>query len=407
MTASRLAGTRDIRLDFFRGMAMLIIVIAHIPSNPWNDWIPARFGFSSAAEMFVFCSGMASAMAFGSVFVRQNFLMGLARIVLRIWQLYWAQVAVFAFTVALSVWATRHLGTGDYVARLYLDWFLAQPADALPALMTLRYIPNFFDMLPMYMVLLALVPLVMLVARLGPVVGPAAIMTLSITTWLAMQISGFNLPARPDSDLVWYFNPFAWQLQFLIGFFFGMGWFKAPSFENKFLIRLCLAILIASVPVSFWWFQNNFPVLQAVHDWLLPDPAPTQFSILRLVHFLALAYLSVGLVNRWQDRIAQSAALRPVVRVGQQTFAVFLVSVPLAWSMGMMLDVFGRDPLVLTLVNLAGIAVALGVAAVAAWFKGHPWRKKPSLVAVPGHVRASPPSSDMPAQREPVALTQA
>ena len=59
---------RDPRLDFFRGVGMFIILIAHITDNPWTLWIPARFGFSDATEIFVFCSGMASALAFGALF---------------------------------------------------------------------------------------------------------------------------------------------------------------------------------------------------------------------------------------------------------------------------------------------------------------------------------------------------
>ncbi|MGL4973722.1 MAG: OpgC domain-containing protein, partial [Bosea sp. (in: a-proteobacteria)] len=141
---------RDVRLDLFRGLAMLIIIVAHTPGNPWNSWIPARFGFSSAAEMFVFCSGIASALAFGRLFERQGFLLGMARVLYRIWQLYWAQLAVFLVVVTMSVWASTHLGTGNYIAQLYLDWFIAEPATAIPALLTLRYIPNFFDMLPLY-----------------------------------------------------------------------------------------------------------------------------------------------------------------------------------------------------------------------------------------------------------------
>ena len=66
---------RDPRLDFFRGLGMFIILIAHIPWNSWTDWIPARFGFSDAADLFVFCSGMASALAFGRVFAEQGWLM--------------------------------------------------------------------------------------------------------------------------------------------------------------------------------------------------------------------------------------------------------------------------------------------------------------------------------------------
>ena len=61
---------------------MFIILIAHITDNPWTLWIPARFGFSDATEMFVFCSGMASALAFGAVFARAGWLMGTLRIAL-------------------------------------------------------------------------------------------------------------------------------------------------------------------------------------------------------------------------------------------------------------------------------------------------------------------------------------
>ena len=60
------ARQRDPRLDFYRGIAMFIILVAHIPTNAWANWIPARFGFSDATEIFVFCSGMASAPTWAS-----------------------------------------------------------------------------------------------------------------------------------------------------------------------------------------------------------------------------------------------------------------------------------------------------------------------------------------------------
>ena len=71
---------RDPRLDFYRGIGMFIIYIAHIPWNWWTLWIPARFGFSDATEIFVFCSGMASALAFGKVFEIHGWGIGAARI---------------------------------------------------------------------------------------------------------------------------------------------------------------------------------------------------------------------------------------------------------------------------------------------------------------------------------------
>ena len=94
---------RDLRLDFFRGIAMFIILLAHTPGNSWTLWIPARFGFSDATEIFVFCSGMASGIAFGSVFVNRSWFLGASRICFRVWQVYWAHIGVVLVTAALMV----------------------------------------------------------------------------------------------------------------------------------------------------------------------------------------------------------------------------------------------------------------------------------------------------------------
>ncbi|MCC2100169.1 MAG: OpgC domain-containing protein, partial [Hyphomicrobiales bacterium] len=92
---------RDPRLDFFRGIGMFIILVAHIPWNPWTNWIPARFGFSDAADLFVFCSGMASALAFATIFDRNGLLLGGLRILHRVWQVYWAHIGGFFVVLGL------------------------------------------------------------------------------------------------------------------------------------------------------------------------------------------------------------------------------------------------------------------------------------------------------------------
>ena len=67
---------RDLRLDFFRGLAMFAIYIGHVPMNAWSDFMPGRFGFADAAEVFVFCSGIASALAFGRVYDQHGYGIG-------------------------------------------------------------------------------------------------------------------------------------------------------------------------------------------------------------------------------------------------------------------------------------------------------------------------------------------
>src|SRR5215207_8769976 len=108
---------RDPRLDFFRGVGMFIILIAHIPTNTWADWIPARFGFSDATEIFVFCSGIASALAFGRIFDSAGWRHGTARIARRMGQVYACHIGVFLVTAAMLAGADLALGTDRYVRR--------------------------------------------------------------------------------------------------------------------------------------------------------------------------------------------------------------------------------------------------------------------------------------------------
>ena len=148
---------------------MYIIYIAHTPGNFLKQWIPARFGFSDATEIFVFCSGMASALAFATVYRRRGWTMGTARIAHRVWQVYWAHIAVFFVIAGLVIFATAVLPVEkDYVSGLNLQHFFNNPSDNLLGLLTLTYVPNYFDILPMYLVILALVPIVMALGRVAP-----------------------------------------------------------------------------------------------------------------------------------------------------------------------------------------------------------------------------------------------
>lgn len=223
--AAPVASTRDIRLDFFRGLAMFIILAAHTPRNFFTSWIPARWGFSDATEIFVFCSGMASAIAFGKAFEQRGWLMGTARIGFRVWQVYWAHLGLF-FAVAAMLAAFDQFGDFDkvYIGSLNLWKFFTDPGPQLVGLFTLTYVPNYFDILPMYLVILMMMPLMMALAR----VSVGAVFVAIALIWLFAQravletlgLSGLHLgfPAEPWSDRKWFFNPFGWQLVFFTGF---------------------------------------------------------------------------------------------------------------------------------------------------------------------------------------------
>jgi hypothetical protein len=352
---------RDVRLDFFRGIAMFVIFLAHVPANSWFEFIPARFGFSSAAELFVFCSGIASSFAFGRLFQRDGFSTGLFRTLSRIWQVYWAHIGMSLVMIIVSIIGLKLLGT-DYPTRLGLGWFYAHPAEGFFAMMTLTYTPAYLDMLPVYLVLLAMLPFVMLAARISPKLALGGLLAL----WAMVQVTGFNLPGGQTPGNTWYFNPFAWQLVFFTGFAFGMGWLKVPALRKRWLFWLCAAFLLLSVPVNFWAFTDNFPALADLHETLLPPGGKTSLHPLLYLHFLASAYVVLTLIEPYRSELWR---VKPVVLVGQQALATFMASTALAWSMGMVLDVTGRGLLVTSIVNLIGFAGIVAVAALARHYK--------------------------------------
>jgi hypothetical protein len=374
---------RDERLDFFRGLTMLIIFVAHLPQNSWNAWIPARFGFSSGAELFVFCSGIASALAFGSVFARRGLALGTARIAYRIWQVYWAQIGLVLALIALAAALDEAFGLME-LARQFPP-LLADPAGALLGIATLTWQPDYLDILPMYLVILALVPVMMLGRRLHP----ALPFLIAATLYAAVWKSGLNLPGNPWNGAGWFLNPFAWQLIFFIGFFIGMKWLPAPRLGEPRLMLAVALFLLISVPLSFWGILEHWPVAQAARDFLLPESEKTDLHILRVLHFLALAYLVLSLIDPWRDRLDHGAGHLLIV-IGRQSLAAFLASIVLARLLGTVADAAGRSEPVTALLNLAGFALILAVARVVGWFKSAPW--------------AGPPSKPMPKPQEQAAV---
>lgn len=331
---------RDQRLDFFRGMAMFIILLAHTPGNSWTLWIPARFGFSDATEIFVFCSGMASGIAFGSVFIQKSWFLGAGRITYRVWQVYWAHVGVVLAAALLMVVIDRTgFGAPD---KVYSDWFPVQQIftntkGTLVGLFSLTYIPGLFDILPMYLVILAMVPLVMAVFRAG---GREAVFAFIAVVWICANLAGYARQMQGTNDLsaiqsaavwmgshfswmnlpgmlfaadpaladkaTWYFNPFGWQLVFFTGFCFAVGWIPAPP-VNRRLVILAIVVVLLSLPLAWYklyQYLNGYMPEGVIGEFLWYGRAYTEpmwwktwVGLWRFMHFLSIGYLAWAAVG--------------------------------------------------------------------------------------------------------------
>jgi len=235
--------------------------------------------------------------------------------------------------------------------------------------MTLTYVPNYFDILPMYMGVLLLIPVAMLLARVHPwlpLVGAFAL-------WSANWMLDGGLPAHPKHPhLEWFFNPMGWQILFLTGFALSRGWVKAPPIKPS-LIILALVFIVISVPFAHWPTWTRIPGYEGIRDVLNPYRSKTDYGLLRYFHFLCLAYLAIAFV-KGREHFLEANWAKPILKVGQQALPVFLLNMWLAQLAGMALDVGGRSVGFVSLVNVIGLACVVGFAYLVSWIKSSPWQ---------------------------------
>jgi hypothetical protein len=364
---------------------MLIIFVAHAPGNPWNDWIPARFGFSSATELFVFCSGVASALAFGRTFENKGSALGAAKTARRMWEVYWAHVGLFVALAALAA-LVRSVGWGDSYYQEHVAPIAADPSGAILGLVTLTWLPAYLDILPMYLVILVLMPAMMLARRLHDLTPFA----LTAGLYAVVRTFGVNLPGNPWNGHGWFFNPLAWQFIFFVGFSFGMGWIPAVTLNRPQLIGASLACVVLALPLSFWGFRNHFPQLGALHEMILPGEGKTDLHPLRILHFLATAYLALSLIERFKPDLTAFGG-RHVVKVGQQSLASFLLCLIVARLAGVALDMTGREPLATAFINIGALVAIAACAWSIGWMKSKPWEGRHVRIRTPADgERATP-----------------
>ena len=344
---------RDARVDVLRGFALLTIFIDHIPDN-----VPALFtlhnvGFSDAAEIFVLLAGYASMVAYGGLFQRVGAWPTLLRIGQRCLRIYLFQAGLLLATlIIVRVWMDLTGLVPRFGVKPLLDMGLWQ---GLLRGLALNALPNYLDILPLYIVLLALFPIVYFGMRRG-VWG---VLALSATFWLAANVDHhLNLPNAAAVDDGWYFNPFAWQFLFVIGAALAM----ALKAGDGLLPHRRWAMWAA-------WAYLGFALLQggSWSGWGLPDLRPLAMdppdkghvAPLRLLDMLALTYLlfSSGTVRR----LSGSRLLHALDACGRHSLEIFAAGCLAALVGRVLYRSFDAVWPLQVAVNVVGIALMLGL----------------------------------------------
>jgi hypothetical protein len=343
-----------------------MIMVNHMPGNGLTAATIKNFAFADATEAFVLLAGYAAAFAYAGQADRQGLAFATAAVLRRIGVLYVAHIFLLVLFTAQVGESARALDRAFYLDELALDPFAEDPYRTLSEALLLRFQPHFLDILPLYIVLLAmLVPMLLLRGR------PWLMLGISAAVWFWARWWDVNLPRLGSEG--WFFNPFGWQLIFVIGFLIGQAVRGKPGPglppRNAWLTGLALAVVVGGVAWQWsWqfrpeWWEGVSPPVAA----LLVQVDKTALHPARLASILALAYLVGHFLPRdWPP--LHGLWLRPFVRMGQHSLPVFCAGILLSFLGRLALE--ARDGwAMLVVVNLAGFAALVAVGEVAAWYR--------------------------------------
>ncbi|MEJ2118685.1 MAG: OpgC domain-containing protein [Alphaproteobacteria bacterium] len=249
-------------IDFWRGFALVSIYINHIPGIFFERFTHKNYAISDAADLFVFLAGWALgivAIRLGTKGTRGDILSQFGG---RIMKIYAAHILISTVAIAMLAIAAQYLNNP-----ILLEWhnaaaFFYDPVHAHIGLVFLTHRLGYFNILPLYVVLTAMAPLIVL------------------TTW--------------PNEGWWFFNPFAWQLVFVTGFLIaqqeGLGAFVRKHI--RIIKMIAIPIVIGGFfMLKFGWWPDPTKV---PHPILLFIADKANATPIRFISFLALAAIFSG-----------------------------------------------------------------------------------------------------------------
>lgn len=360
------ASSRDLRLDFFRGLSLIFIFLDHIPENILSYFTIQGVEFFDAAEVFIFISGFTAALVYGQTLVSQGPLYATARILGRAWHLYVAHIFLFVMFIAEVSYTVTTFNNPMYNDEMRVGDFLSEPHVAIVKALLLQFQPTFLDILPLYIVLLVIFPVVLLGLRSRPLI----VLVPSFLLYLLVQATDLSVPAYPERH-VWYFNPLAWQFLFIAGAALGLPCRHEQRWSRwaRLVLPLAVTVVAASLIIKLSWtihgIWDPFPGLLLKELWPVNK---NNLSPIRVVPFFA-AVAVIAIAVPANSTILRSPAAKPLILCGQQSLEIFCLGILLSALGHFILSEYNSAISTQILVNLAGILVMCLTARMLDWYK--------------------------------------
>jgi hypothetical protein len=330
------------------------------------NWITTRnYGFSDAADLFVFISGYTASFVYARMMLERGFIVGATRLTKRVWQLYVAHIILFVIYIASISYLALRFGDSELVNEFNVVGLVDNATETLRQGLFLKFKPVNLDVLPLYIVLMGLFPPVLWIMLRQP----NWTMVASLALWLVSRQTGWNLPAYPAGT--WYFNPFCWQALFVFGSWCALGGARRSMaiINSPITLYFCIAYLFLGLVMTM---AGKFPDFGAMFPhWLYSTFNPndkTNLAPYRFLHFVVIVIMVIRFIPKDWPAL-EWRVFDPLIVCGQQSLAVFCVGVFLSFVGHFQLSLSSGSLFAQIFVSVTGIAIMTIVAYYISWSK--------------------------------------
>ena len=349
-------------IDFWRGFALVTIFVNHIPGNFLERFTYRNVSLSDSAELFVLLAGWSMRLSIDN----PKRPMTAQAVVYKLWgrafTLYVAQTFITEFAIFILAASSVLLD-----APFLLDWHnvgavFREPIEAHIGLVLLTHQLGFFNILPLYVVLMLFAPIIALIYRSAPY----AVLPLSIGLYVLTLALGLNLPCWPIEG-TWFFSPTAWQLIYVLGFLLAGARTDLGAFARRNLrvLRwLAVPIIVGGALIAFThFFPDLFDIPKPWLFFIVLDK--TFLSPDRLIHILALCALFSGAYNKivlWIPLVSRFLAL-----LGRNSLNVFCAGSLLSLCGQILRFIYGGRVSTDIVLFAVGVAIMAFIAWITEW----------------------------------------
>ena len=386
MELIRHSSGRDLRVDFFRGLALWWIFTDHVPGDVMSDYSLRNFAMCDATEVFVLLAGYGAGLSYGMGMLRNGYISTAADVMKRAWTLYVAHIFLFVLFTAQVTYSATALNRLNYLEETRLDVLGDDPYRSILEALLLRFQPSLLNILPLYVVLM-----VFFAATIWLLRWPRVLFGLSFAIYLVVRFTSLNLGAWTGEG--WFFDPFAWQFLFIIGVLLACAPLRPPArpwlFDSVAAAAVVLGVVVTLVIEPYPHLMDWVSGSRVLHYLVIEDK--TGLYPFRLLSILALTWLCVRLI-RFDQPWLRSRWAAPLVLVGQNSLPVFCSGIVFGFLARLGLEYDDRTFMQVG-INLFGAIGMVGMGALAAWYRAKGRVKAPRAV--------SPTSSLLPVDAQP------